>query len=249
MVNIEESIARSLLARFFRWRFSLLLLALLSVMLVHPLVQQETNLTLGLAAISTAVMVSVLITLFQSKRARIIAALLGIPSLIVLFAGRFVIVNTHGALIVTLHAFPIAFLSLTVVVILARTFTEGSVTVDRINGAFCGYLMIGLTFGHLYCLAEWAQPGSISIHERLGAFPGDLHHRFSMLCYFSLVTLTTVGFGDIAPISPGARTLAWMEAVIGQFYVAVVVAQLVALNVASAISRRGSEDRPSGARD
>ena len=50
-----------------------------------------------------------------------------------------------------------------------------------------------------------------------------------VLTYYSFVTLTTVGYGDISPVSPAARTLAWMEAVTGQFYLAVIVAGLVSL--------------------
>jgi hypothetical protein len=50
-----------------------------------------------------------------------------------------------------------------------------------------------------------------------------------VLTYYSFVTLTTVGYGDINPVSPATRTLAWMEAVTGQFYLAVIVAGLVSL--------------------
>ena len=63
-----------------------------------------------------------------------------------------------------------------------------------------------------------------------------------MLTYFSFVTLTTVGYGDISPVSPAARTLAWVEAVTGQFYLAVIVAGLVSVLVAK--GKREGEGEP-----
>jgi hypothetical protein len=61
--------------------------------------------------------------------------------------------------------------------------------------------------------------------------------------YFGLVTLTTLGYGDIIPRSGQTRTLAWVEAVVGQFYIGVVIAALVALRVSAAIRER-LPDRP-----
>ena len=55
-----------------------------------------------------------------------------------------------------------------------------------------------------------------------------------VLTYYSFVTLTTVGYGDISPVSPATRTLAWMEAITGQFYLAVIVAGLVSVLAAKA---------------
>jgi hypothetical protein len=65
-----------------------------------------------------------------------------------------------------------------------------------------------------------------------GARPGD----FGTLLYFSLTTLTTTGYGDITPVDPFARSLANLEAVLGQFYLAITIARLVALEIAD---RRG----------
>ena len=58
-----------------------------------------------------------------------------------------------------------------------------------------------------------------------------------MLTYYSFVTLTTVGYGDVTPVSPATRTLAWMEAITGQFYLALIVAGLV-----SVLAARGKRD-------
>jgi hypothetical protein len=79
-----------------------------------------------------------------------------------------------------------------------------------------GYLLLGLAFGHLYCLLEAVAPGSFRLREDLAAPVHDPGRRQFLLTYFSLVTLTTVGYGDITPGSDPARGLAAVEAVLGQ---------------------------------
>src|SRR5262249_16942148 len=82
----------------------------------------------------------------------------------------------------------------------------------------------GLGWAVLYALIEGFRPGSFEIRPKLvtgGEAARPLPH---VLTYFSFVTLTTVGYGDISPVSPATRTLAWMEAITGQFYLAVIVA-------------------------
>jgi hypothetical protein len=65
--------------------------------------------------------------------------------------------------------------------------------------------------------------------------------RGSVLVYYSFVTMTTVGYGDITPVSPPARTLAWLEAMMGQFYIAVLVAFLVGIRVSQGPVKRNDE--------
>jgi hypothetical protein len=100
-------------------------------------------------------------------------------------------------------------------------------------GALCGYLVVGLIFGHLYCLIELARPhsfhGPLEVRMQL-----ETHgERYFLLVYFSLVTLTTVGYGEIAPASELARSLAAVEAILGQFYLAVLIADLIGKRLAA----------------
>jgi hypothetical protein len=115
------------------------------------------------------------------------------------------------------------------VLIVKSLFSALTRTFDSILGAVCGYLFLGLGWAVLYALIEGFQPGSFEISPKLvtgGKHARPLPH---VLTYFSCVTLTTVGYGDISPVSPATRTLSWMEAITGQFYLAVIVAGLVSL--------------------
>jgi uncharacterized membrane protein len=113
-----------------------------------------------------------------------------------------------------------------------------SVSADAIFGAVCGYLLLGIIWGLAYSSLETAQPGSFRIAETPAAANDDPAPCHGILTYYSLVTLTTVGYGDVTPTTPAARTLSWLEAVTGQFYLAVLVAGLVGLHIGRA---RGNE--------
>ncbi len=93
------------------------------------------------------------------------------------------------------------------------------VTVSVIAGVLCLYLLLGLLYGQVYAAATEIDGG---------AFSGGERRRFDLL-YFSFVTQTTVGFGDIAPAGDGTRALAMSQAVLGQLFLVTVVARAVSL--------------------
>jgi len=100
----------------------------------------------------------------------------------------------------------------------------------------CVYLLLGLSWAQLYWATERMDHESLSFASRAAIEePEDSESiaPFSEVVYFSFVTMSTLGYGDIVPETPLARTLAWMQSVLGQFYLAVLVAWLV-----SAIPRR-----------
>jgi voltage-gated potassium channel len=99
---------------------------------------------------------------------------------------------------------------------------------DRIIGAICVYVLIGLAWAKMYEALDGIAPGSFRFPaDTAWATPGLL--RYS---YFSFVTLATLGYGDVSPVTVMAGTLAWLEAITGQLYVAITVARLVALSIA-----------------
>jgi Ion channel len=111
-------------------------------------------------------------------------------------------------------------------VVLAQTFRAGPVNVHRIQGAVAAYLLLGLAWALAYELVALRATGAFS-----GTGPtGPGRHPF---IYFSFVTLTTVGYGDVTPVHPVARSLAVTEALVGQLYPAILLARLVSLATGS----------------
>jgi hypothetical protein len=125
-------------------------------------------------------------------------------------------------------------LLLFLVVVLGQTLRDGPITPHRIQGAVAAYVLLGVIWAYAYSLVELLRPGAISGPVN----PAEGPRAFF---YFSFVTLATVGYGDVLPVHPVARSLATLEAVTGTLYVAILVARLVSLAVAS--GRRG---RPEG---
>lgn len=125
------------------------------------------------------------------------------------------------------------------VIVLWQVFREGPVTIHRIQGAVAAYLLLSILFAGAYSLLEFLHPGSFQIPTAHDPVDGQMNRAFY---YFSVVTLTTTGFGDITPVSPFARTLTMMEALIGQLYPAILIARLVSLHAETKRGRKGERD-------
>jgi hypothetical protein len=103
-------------------------------------------------------------------------------------------------------------------------FRVKEVTFDLITGAVCGYFIMGMMWTNIYSALEYIMPGSFALPTEA---TGAKMHFF----YYSFVTLTTLGYGDITPLSSAARSLAVLESVAGQIYLAVIIARLVGLSI------------------
>jgi hypothetical protein len=112
-------------------------------------------------------------------------------------------------------------------VVAQTVFAPGRITAQRLQGTVVVYLNLAMIFASIYRVIGELNPKAFTN----GVGPGNSGELGAML-YFSLVTLTTTGYGDIAPVDPFARGMANLEAVIGQFYLAITVARLVALEIA-----------------
>ncbi len=132
----------------------------------------------------------------------------------------------------------VAFLAVAAGLILSDVMRAKDVTGDTIFGAICVYLLLGVSWALWFCVLEVAQPESFAFPQWL--IPADSSptawHTMSTFIYFSFTTLTTLGYGDVTPISAAARTCTWLEAVTGQLYLAVLVARLVAMRVAASMN-------------
>jgi hypothetical protein len=105
---------------------------------------------------------------------------------------------------------------------------SSSIDVNKIIGAICVYLLLGLNWSFLYLFINLIIPGSFN-----GLSSTDIGNQLPELVYYSFVTITTLGYGDLTPVKPLARTVAFLEGFVGQFYVAVLVAWLVGMFLSS----------------
>jgi hypothetical protein len=108
---------------------------------------------------------------------------------------------------------------------------------DAIYGVFCGYVLVGLAFSHLYCLTESPNSGSFQGNEQFSTQLQEEDRQYPTPVYFSMVTLTSAGYGDITLGSRIAPTLAVVETIVGQFYIAVLIGELIGKRVSHAMSR------------
>jgi hypothetical protein len=113
--------------------------------------------------------------------------------------------------------------------VLRQVFREGTITLQRIQGAVAVYLLLGLAWGNVYELIELIRPGAFRLPEP----PANSADRAITLAYYSFVTLTTMGYGDIVPVHPAARSAAILEALAGQLFPAILIARLVAMEISS----------------
>jgi hypothetical protein len=120
-------------------------------------------------------------------------------------------------------------LSTLTALVLTQVFRNGPITSYRIQGAIAVYLLLGLIWTSAYELAYRVLPASLYFQAGAAGGPRLVHG----LVYYSFVTLTTVGYGDITPTHPVTRSLAMAEALVGQLYPAILIARLVAMELAS----------------
>ncbi len=161
----------------------------------------------------------------------VVALAAGVAILIRCTAWLFSLDTLPGLLDVT------ALLSLAILgaVVGVDVFGTGRATLDRILGAVVLYILIGVVWAEADQLVNGHIPAAYA-----GIAHGSAQHDRATWIYFSFVTLTTVGYGDITPVAHIAKSLAILEALIGQLYPAIVLARLVSLHVAADDSRTSS---------
>jgi len=105
---------------------------------------------------------------------------------------------------------------------------SGRIDGNKIVGAICIYLLIGIMWGLLYLFLAQTIPGAFN-----GLEQAVWYETFADVASYSFVTLTTLGYGDISPVTPLARFLVYMEAIVGVFYMAILVASLIGARIST----------------
>lgn len=137
-------------------------------------------------------------------------------------------------------AIALLFMTFLTFVNINKVFRDDSVvTGERVTGAVAVYILFGLTFAYLYGLLDQLLPNAFNLVEHPGL---DDPRHIGNFTYFSFITLTTLGYGDITPVHPAARMFVSIQALFGQLYPATLLARLVSLEISSRQSRMASKD-------
>lgn len=210
-------------------RFSVLLVIVLALLAGPPLLFGFGLPGSWFDATVSLLMLAAILSLCFEPHQRLFALVMGVPTVLLSLGGHAISGTTGSEVLFVGHLCEVLFLFGAAALIVRSLFSRRTVRFDSIFGAVCGYLFLGLGWAVLYAMLEQAHPGSFQISPSLTTEGDPARPLPHVLTYYSFVTLTTVGYGDISPISPAARTLAWIEAISGQFYLAVIVAGLISV--------------------
>jgi hypothetical protein len=211
--------------------YTTLLGLLLAFILIPPFFETPSGRSgIIIPLLLTAVLLGTLKVFTHGRTQFLIGLGLAIPSVV----GRWAIMFTSNPTLLVLFSLAwVLFLAFAVGFVLHSVLTARRVTYDTISGAICGYLLYGLMCSFIFALIEMFYPGSFYSADssmKLHGHPGHVHQELIQFIYFSLVTLASVGYGDIIPVTPPARAVAAIEGISGQFYIAVLIARLVSLH-------------------
>lgn len=211
-------------------RFLFLLISLILWFILSPFLESLMGLSTLVDLFVTFVLLSGVFAVIQRKGVFIFS--LSFAIFTVLLRWSLHLLNISSLEPVN-HILSILFMGFIVGIILSYLFTEKEITSDVIMGAICGYFMIGFLWNNVYALLEVLEPNSFQFSQASTAGAPNF-------IYYSFVTLTTLGYGDITPVSNPAQSLSLLEAVMGQLYLAILVARLVGIHIAQSHSKESS---------
>ncbi len=203
-----------------RGRKLYLLLALIGLLLLYPSFQRGPHGALFMLFLNSAILIGGVYAISEKRSQVVIAISIAVPQIIVsilaysLRSGSELIrllINLESVLLIIFYVF-------TFLLVYYYVVSGAEVTRDRLYGAVSAYLLIGMAWASGYRLLEGLHPGSFV------ATQGSLD-----FIYYSFTTLTTLGYGDMLPVTARARSLAILEALTGIMYVATTIARLVSL--------------------
>jgi len=197
MINQTEPLQKSR-----QTRFLLLLVSLLALMVLEPFLFDYTGLKFLLEMFFSAILFTSIYAVSGKKGTTLVAILLALLKLGTTWVSGFI---SHPLLNLFDSISGILFIAYIIVLILGHIFKQEEVTVETIYGALVVYILVGIMWFFLYLLTEFIHPNSFS----LAIDPATESKK--IIFFYSFVTLTTLGYGDITPVSAPARSLAMLK--------------------------------------
>jgi len=208
-------------------RFLFLLIAIILMFALRPFLEGVFRITYLMDIFFTAIFLSAVYAASQKRGVFIVAVFVALLTVVLLWLTRLTDNPSFG---IAGNIIGSLFFAFTTIMILSYLFREDKITGDMIMGAICVYFLFGLIWALVFSTMETLQPGSFKMAQGPASQPA--------FTYYSYVTLTTLGYGDITPISAPARSLSLLEAMMGQLYLAVLVARLVGLHISQSMMKK-----------
>jgi hypothetical protein len=199
-------------------RFLVLLVALVAYLLVYPLLENSDS-RLVLLVLTLGIPIAGVYAVSANRRDLVIALVLALP-----LVADYLTPNIEWPLVLSL-GFPLLLYIFVLVRVLDAVIESKHVTLDTLFGAAAGYLLMGLAWATAFSWVERSSPGSFTINAANDV--GSAGVQWFDAIHFSYVTLTTLGYGEITPVSSLARSLSFLEAAAGVLYIAFLVARIV----------------------
>jgi hypothetical protein len=203
-------------------RFLFLIVLIVALIVLGPFIQGFIRLRFFMDLFFSIIFITTIYAASQKKHHIIIAAILIVPALLAVWTPD---IPIHNTLLTIGYICGLIVFAFAVISILNYIFSEHMVTRQTISAAVVVYLLIALMWSFIYRLVENLYPASFQIAH------SELQGAENIYLYFSLVTITTLGYGDITPVGSQAISLAVLEAITGQIYLVVVVAWFVGMYV------------------
>jgi len=223
------------------WKHLTLLVSLLGLIFAQPVAQTGVVGLIVFDVLVTIITAVIFFVVFERRSTRVAALLLAAPMIGAHWIGR--VAGPHSDVVFAIdHAIAALFLGFAVTVVLRGIFQPKKFHADDVLGVVCGYLLAGLAWGNLYNLTDAYSPSAFSVRSDVAWQLSTEPSRRDLFDNYSFVTLTCYGDNKVVPIAQTASSLTWLEAIFGQFYMAVVVAQLVGLKLNQAVARSSTVD-------
>lgn len=214
-------------------KFTLLFLSLILLFVLYPIAAELGQGAALLDILGSLVLLAAVYAIARQRRAKWAAGIMAAITLAANWGGN--IAHSRALDLLTCVAYA-AFFAFAAIIITRNILAEQQVSFDVILGGACVYMILGLLWANLFTFMAFVQPNSFGGHSIQAEFLREEARWFSAdnadLIYFSFTTLSTLGYGDIMPTSHATRSLAALEAILGQLYLTVLVARLVGLHIA-----------------
>jgi voltage-gated potassium channel len=224
--------------------FFFLLITALLLVVVYPTLHETVVAREAYDVLRTLVILAAFRVVFARRQELVPGVGLAAVLIAAIWLGYLFPQRSALPVVLALHALATLFFVLAIVSILRTIYLRREVTADHIAGALCAYILLGVVFAHGYWFIEAVAPGSFRGEGEFAAELADPKKSQFALQYYSFVTLASVGANDVTPARAASRGVTVLEAICGQFFLAVLIADLIGKKVGYQIA--GSPTAASG---